>query len=118
MILLAVLLAAQAAPPPAAPNDIVVTARRLERLKRLRMRTELDRATGTTRCIFKRSSGDPALDAAVCNAVLACVPKVKTVAEMHGCVAPTMDALVPKDLRWQAEAANGGHQDQNSAAIQ
>jgi hypothetical protein len=102
MILLTVLLAAQAAPPPAGPDDIVVTGRRMERLKRLRLTTKLDRATGVTRCIFKRRSGDPALDAAVCDAVLACVPKVKAVAEMRSCIAPTMDALVDKQAPWQA----------------
>lgn len=107
MILLAMVLAAQTAPPPTAADDIVVTGRRMERLKRLRMTTKLDRATGTTRCIFKRRSGDPALDAAVCNTVLACVPKVKTVEEMHGCVAPTMDALVAKGVPWRAEAPKG-----------
>ncbi|WP_260596730.1 hypothetical protein [Sphingomonas endolithica] len=102
MILLTMLLAAQAAPPPAALNDIVVVGQRMERLKRLRMTTKRDRATGVTRCIFKRRSGDPTLDAAVCDAVIACVPKVKTVDEMRSCVAPTMDALVAKGVPWQA----------------
>lgn len=90
-----------------ASDEVVVTAQRMERLKRLRMTTKLDRATGVTRCIFKRRSGDPALDAAICNAVLACIPKVKTVEEMRSCVAPTMDALVAKDVPWRAEAAKG-----------
>lgn len=108
MILAAALLAAQTAPPPATPDDIVVTGRRLERLKRLRMTTKLDRKAGVTRCIFKRPSGDPALDAAVCDAVLVCVPKVKTVEQMRACIAPTMDSLVAKGTPWQAEAAKGG----------
>lgn len=108
MIFLAVLFAAQTASSSTAQEDIVVTAQRVKRMKRLQMTTELDRATGTTRCIFKRRSGDPALDAAVCNAVLACVPKVKTVEEMRGCVAPTMNALVAKEMIWRAEAAKGG----------
>lgn len=80
----------------------------MERLKRLRITTKLDRKTGVTRCIFKRRSGDLALDVAVCNAVLACVPKVKTVEEMRSCVAPTMDALVTKGVPWRAEAGKGG----------
>ncbi|WP_375428533.1 hypothetical protein [uncultured Sphingomonas sp.] len=99
MNLLALALAVQTAPPPTAVDNIVVTGRRMERLKRLRMTTKLDRATGVTRCIFKRRSGDPALDAAVCDAVLACVPNVKTVEEMRGCIAPSMDALVAKGVR-------------------
>lgn len=107
MILLAMAFAAQAVSSPIAADDIVVTARRMERLKRLRMTTKLDRATGLTRCIFKRRSGDPALDVAVCNAILACVPRVKTMEEMRGCVAPAMDALVAKDARWNAGAPNG-----------
>ncbi|HXH16256.1 MAG TPA: hypothetical protein VNJ10_09010 [Sphingomonas sp.] len=100
--------AAQTVSAPTSADDIVVTARRMERLKRLRMTTKLDRATGITRCIFKRRSGDPALDAAVCNAVLACVPKVKTIQEMRACVAPAMDALVAKAVRWNAEAPKAG----------
>ena len=108
MILLALLLAAQTAPPPTLADDIVVTARRMKRLKRLRMTTRLDRATGVTRCIFKRRSGEPALDAAVCTAVLACIPTVKTVAQMQGCVTPTMDALVARGTPWRAAAAKDG----------
>ncbi|GGE82468.1 hypothetical protein [Sphingomonas prati] len=104
MILLAFALVAQTVPPPAATDDIVVTARRMERLKRLRMTTKLDQATGVTRCIFKRRSDDPALDSAVCNAALACVAKVKTVEEMRACIAPAMNALVAKDVPWSAEA--------------
>ena len=104
MILFALALAVQAAEPPAASDDIVVTGRRMERLKRLSMVTKLDGRTGVTRCIFKRSSGDPALDATVCNATLACLPKVKTVAALRECIAPTMDALVGKAVPWQAEA--------------
>lgn len=94
MMFFALLLVAQAASPPAAQEEIVVTAQRMDRLKRLRMTTKLDRKTGITRCIFKRSSGDPALDDAVCKAVLACVPKVKAVQEMRVCIAPTMDRPV------------------------
>ena len=98
----------QAVPPIAAPDDIVVTGRRMERLKRLRMTTKLDRDTHVTRCVFKRRSGDPALDEAVCNAVLACVPKVTTVVEMRGCIAPTMNGLVAKRVPWQTDTAKGG----------
>jgi hypothetical protein len=83
----------QTAPPAAGTGDIAVTGRRMERLKRLRITAKRDRRTGVTRCIFKRRSGDAALDTAVCDAVLACVPKAETVDAMRACVAPTMDAL-------------------------
>ena len=110
MILLAVLLSMQAAPVPvpAASDDIIVTARRMEQLKRLRMTTKFNRKTGVTRCVFNRRSGYPALDAAVCNAVLACVPMVKTVDAMRICMKPAMDGLVAKGAGWQAEMAKGG----------
>ncbi|MBB5712805.1 hypothetical protein [Sphingomonas xinjiangensis] len=107
MILFAMLLLAQAAPPPTASDEIVITGQRMDRLKRLRMTTKLDRKTGITRCVFKRRSGDPKLDDAVCNAVLACVPKVNTVKEMQACIATTMNALVANGARWQADAARG-----------
>lgn len=108
MILLAALLAMQAAPPADPQGDIVVTGRRLQRLKRLNMTTRRDRGTGATRCVFKRRSGDPMLDEAVCNAVLACVPNVQTVDEMKACIAPTMDRLVADDVPWQTNAARKG----------
>lgn len=107
MILLAMALMVQTVPPPTEVAEIVVTARRMEQLKRLRMTTKLDRATGVTRCIFKRRSGEPALDVTVCNAVLACVPQVETMDEMRGCIAPTMDALVAKNVPWSAKAPEG-----------
>lgn len=106
MLLFLILFAAQAAAPPTNPDDIVVTARRMERLKRLRMITRHDGRTGVTHCVFKRRSGDPALDTAVCDAVLACVPKAKTVDEMRGCIAPTMDRLVAKGVPWRAKGAD------------
>ncbi|NJC10034.1 hypothetical protein [Polymorphobacter fuscus] len=109
MILLAALLLTQAAAVPAETGDIVVTAQRMERLKRLRMTTKIDRRTGTTRCHFKRRSGDPLLDDAVCNAVLACVPAVRTVQEMQNCIAPTMTALLAADVTWRADAATRDH---------
>lgn len=103
MILFALLLVAQTASSPIVQDEIVVTARRMERLKRLRMTTKLDRKTGITRCIFKRRSGDPGLDDTVCKAVLACVPKVKAVQEMRVCIAPTMDRLVAQGTPWRAD---------------
>lgn len=107
MILFAMLLVAQTASPPPATDDVVVVGQRIKRLERLRMTTKLDRATGVTRCVFRRRSGDRALDAAICKAVLACVPTVQTIEEMRGCVAPTMDALVAQGTAWQADEAKG-----------
>lgn len=108
MILLAVLLAAQTAPLPIAPDDIVVTARRRERLRRLSITVKRDRATGSVRCFFKRRSGQPALDAAVCNAALACAQTAKVMEELRACIAPTMDALIEKGVPWRAGAAKDG----------
>jgi len=108
MFLFAALLALQPPVPPLPSEDIAVTGRRMERLRRLRMTTSRGRTTGTTRCVFRRRSGDAARDAEVCTAVLACVPKVNTVEDMHACVAPTMDRLVAKGIPWRAEAAKGG----------
>lgn len=64
---MALLLAVQAVTPPAEPpgEDIVVTARR-RAARRLRIVTKTDRRTGDIRCVFKRRSGDAALDAGMC----------------------------------------------------
>lgn len=105
MMLAALLAALQTAPAPPPPEDVVVTARRAQRLKRLNMVTALDRKTGATRCVFKRRSGDSALDTAVCDAALACVPWVETVEQMRRCLAPTLDALVAGAARWEAREA-------------
>jgi len=87
-----------------AQDDIVVTAKRFERLKRLNLAIKHDRKTGTSRCIFKRRSGDPTLDVIVCDVALTCASKVRTSAEARACVAPTMNALVADGVPWQAEA--------------
>ncbi|HEX8555822.1 MAG TPA: hypothetical protein VF695_14045, partial [Sphingomonas sp.] len=87
-MLLAALLLVQAspAPPPSpTPDEIVVRGQRAKRIARFRMTTKTDRKTGVTRCIVKRRSGDPQLDAQICGAVLACVPAVKSMPEMQAC---------------------------------
>lgn len=104
MIVLPMFLLMQEMAAPTPRDEIVVTGQRAERLKRLRMTTRVDRKTGNTRCIYKRRSGDPELDKAVCDAVLACVPNVKTVEEMEACIAPTMDSLVADGVPWQTQA--------------
>lgn len=50
----------------------------------------------------------PRLDMTVCDAVLACVPKVETVDAMRACVAPTMDALTHGGVPWRADAVDNG----------
>ena len=102
MIVFATLLAIQSAPAVVIQGDIVVTGKRLESLKRLRMKMKHDRKTGASRCIFQRRSGDPSLDTIVCNAALACAPMVQTLEEARACVAPTMNALVAEGVPWRA----------------
>lgn len=101
MILFAILVAIQSAPTETAQDEIVVTAKRLEQLKRLNLTTKYDRNAGVSRCIFKRRSGDAALDAKVCDAALACARKVQTLENARTCLAPTMDALVANGVPWR-----------------
>jgi len=108
VILLAAMLIAVQAVPPRDGEDIVVVARRIERLKRMRMTTRIDPATGITHCVFKRRSGDPALDAIVCDAVRTCAARVATMAEVRTCMAPTIDPLLAKGARWEASATDRG----------
>ena len=108
MILLAALFAFQSASPAIADDEIVVTARRMARLKRLNLSIKHDRKTDAYRCVFKRRSGDPSLDGIVCDAALTCAPKVQSREEVHACMAPTMDALVARGTYWQSETDREG----------
>jgi hypothetical protein len=101
---LAILFALQSAPPVVAEDEIVVTARRIERLKRLSVSIRHDKKADAYRCIIKRRSGDPSLDGVVCDAALACTPKVRSREEARACMAPTMDALVARGTQWRAVA--------------
>ncbi|MES2338729.1 MAG: hypothetical protein V4537_11575 [Pseudomonadota bacterium] len=83
------------------PDDIVVATKRLSRL-RVVMRK--DRATGEMRCVFKRRSGDAALDQGVCDAMVVCTPKVKREADIRPCMEPAIRALLPK-AEWTARRA-------------
>lgn len=103
LIAVAGLVGATPSPPVSVPEAITVTG---ARLKRLRIVTKKDRRTGITRCVFKQRSGDPALDAGVCAAVLSCVTQVATAAEIRPCMDPAMRALVPK-TPWHAQPARG-----------
>jgi hypothetical protein len=77
VIVAALLLAVQAVTPVAEPSaeDIVVTARR-SAARRLRIVTKTDRRTGDIRSVFKRRSGDAALDAGMCAGPSFCPPPV------------------------------------------
>lgn len=95
MIALALLLAVQAAAPAAEPppEDIVVMARR-RAARRLRIVTKTDRRTGDIRCVFKRRSGDDALDARMCDGLLSCAPTARTSAEVTACMTPVWERLI------------------------
>lgn len=95
MIALALLLAEQAVTPVAEPpaEDIVVMARR-RAARRLRIVTKTDRRTGDIRCVFKRRSGDAALDAGMCEGLLACAPMSRTSAQVTACMTPVWKRLI------------------------
>ncbi len=97
MLVLAMLIA-QASPPPApvaepVPDEVTVTA---QRLKRFRAILRKDKATGQMRCHVRRASGDPALDQGVCDAMLACAPKITRESDIRPCMEPAMQQLIPK----------------------
>ncbi len=95
MIVVALLLAVQAVTPVAEPpgEDIVVTARR-RAARRLRIVTKTDRRTGDIRYVFKRRSGDAALDAGMCAGLLACAPMSRTSAQVTACLTPVWKRLI------------------------
>jgi hypothetical protein len=72
---------------PADGQDIVVTG---ERMKRIRVATKHDRKTGLDRCIVKRTSGDPGLDASICEVVLECAKTARKRVQMEACLAPRL----------------------------
>jgi hypothetical protein len=86
------LLAMQAIamPEAAASDEIVVVG---ERMRRIRVVTRRDRKTERQRCIVRRSSGDDALDAAVCTATLACGETETTADGMAACMRTHMPAI-------------------------
>ena len=93
MTLLAMIAVLTVAPPTetAPPQDEIVVVG--ARMKRLRVVTRQDRRTGTTRCIVRRSSGDAALDAAVCTATLTCAQTETREKGMIDCLNPRMSAI-------------------------
>lgn len=95
-LLLAAATPGQAVPPPVS-DDIVVMG---QRLKRFRFVTKTDRRTGIRRCIVKRSSGDPQLDAYICQGALACARTVQKAEDARPCMEPVFAAVLPK-MKWR-----------------
>lgn len=101
LAMIALMLAAAQAGTPAAtaPDpgaDIVIVG---NRMKRIRVVTRHDRKTGTNRCIVRRSSRDPALDAAFCAAVLACAATQTKSEGMNACMGARMTAIARRFAR-------------------
>ncbi|WP_294291556.1 hypothetical protein [uncultured Sphingomonas sp.] len=107
MILVALLIVQTTAPAPAvtdpAPEEITVAA---ERLKRFRAIMRKDRKSGEMRCLIKRQSGDAALDKGICDAMLACAPKIEKDADIQPCMAPAISALLPRH-KWIGRRSRG-----------
>ncbi|MBN2971606.1 hypothetical protein JW805_06205 [Roseomonas aeriglobus] len=107
MFVVALLLAQSTAPTSTvvepAPEEITIAA---QRLKRFRAIMRKDKATGQMRCIVKRASGDPALDKGVCEAMLACAPKIQREADIQPCMAPAIAALLPGH-KWVGRRTRG-----------
>ncbi|MFD1788993.1 hypothetical protein ACFSC3_15615 [Sphingomonas floccifaciens] len=106
-LLTALLLAQTAAPPPSVaeptPEEVTVVA---QRLKRFRAIMRKDKKTGVTQCVIKRQSGDPALDKGICDAMLACAPKIAKESDIRPCMAPAISALLPK-AKWVGRRKRG-----------
>ncbi len=107
MIFAALLIVQATAPAPAVteptPEEITVAA---ERLKRFRAIMRKDRKSGEMRCVIKRQSGDPTLDKGICDAMLACAPKIENEADIQPCMAPAIAALLPGH-KWVGRRSRG-----------
>lgn len=92
---LATIVAVQAAPAlqPADDDAINVVA---ERMRRMKLVTRTDGKTGIQRCLIKRSSGDAAFDAMMCDAARACGLTATTRGEMEACMGGRMTAFIGK----------------------
>lgn len=98
------LLLVQAAAVPVT-DEVVVRA---ERLNRLRLSAQVDKA-GRVRCRIKRSSGDPATDALGCAAVQDCASRpIGSAREAEACVTERIKARFGGLL---APAPSGGGSD-------
>jgi hypothetical protein len=94
-VLLALLAAARgpAPPPPQEEPEITVIG---ERMKHFRLDTRRDRKTGANRCLVRRSTGDAALDAALCEAALACAATETKKEGMNICMGARMTAIAQR----------------------
>ncbi len=89
--------------PAAAPDDILVVA---ERLKRLRFSAAVDKQ-GRVRCKVKRSSGDRMLDAVACDAVRDCAARrLSALPAVQACLEERLHARLAA-LRAQDREAAG-----------
>ncbi|WP_267381248.1 MULTISPECIES: hypothetical protein [unclassified Sphingomonas] len=100
--LVAALLAISFQTAPEVPSDDVVVIG--ERLRHLRLVTKTDRKTGVVRCVFKRSSGDPAFDARMCEATRICGATARTAQAMQACLTPYVNGY-GEELKRRREAA-------------
>jgi hypothetical protein len=69
-MMLPLMLASTTLGAPPAADDIVVLG---ERIRKFRFSVRQDEKTGTLTCKIKRKSGDPSLDASLCNEAKICV---------------------------------------------
>ncbi|MDJ0277186.1 hypothetical protein QLH51_10310 [Sphingomonas sp. 2R-10] len=85
------LMLQQAAPPPAAPEDEITVIGR--RMRDMRFAVKYDRRRRAYRCIVRRTSGDPALDTAICDLGLRCTEGATSVARVEDCVKTGFETL-------------------------
>ena len=71
------------------PDDVTVTARKLQRLDIV-----LKRRRGALVCRYKRSSGDAVLDAAACEISVDCYRKTTDVTDIKACITSGLVALI------------------------
>ncbi|MFD1036627.1 hypothetical protein ACFQ15_18495 [Sphingomonas hankookensis] len=86
-----VLMLQQAVAPPAPPEDEITVIGR--RIRDMRFAVKYDRRRRAYRCIVRRTSGDPALDTAMCDRGLRCTRGGTSVAQIEGCVKQGFETL-------------------------
>ena len=95
LLALAALLVSQApAAAPSAEDPIVITSSRLDRV---RFNLSISRLTGRMKCTVTRSSGDPAIDAYMCEVGKYCArTSRKTRAAIEQCIAEQKKAYLAR----------------------
>ncbi len=103
------LLAAQAEVAPTFEEEVIVTA---QRVRRISYRVGLDRKTKRIECRLLKSSGDPILDARICDMARACTPARvtnKDRAKVLACITPREKAIIrERAAERRAERARTG----------